>query len=368
MALLWGRYGEARRRLGVALELADSHEYRRLRRAVLVTLVQLDWLTGTWDGLDERAAALAGDEELLPMSRHEATMVTGLLAVAAGDRGRGRGLLEDVLAELLRRGVVECCQEPAAALARLALADEDIPAALAVTGEPAEIVARKGVWLWATDIAPVRAEALIADGRTSEAAALVTAFARGLRGRDAPAPKAGLALCRAVLTEARGEHARAAALYGRAAAAWQALPRPYDALLARERQARCLLAASQRENGLGLLGEALRGLSQLGAAGDAARAARTLRENGVQVRRPGAGRPAYGKRLSPRELEVVRLLVSGRSNRDVAGELYLSPKTVAGHVASAMRKLGAASPAALAAHAVEMGITAQRPAGVSTRQ
>jgi len=360
VALIWGRYGEARRRLEHAAELAGRYHYARLRDSPLASLVHLDWLTGGWDGLPGRADGLIGDEDLDPMPRMEAVLVTGLLAAAAGERDRAVQILERVIGEAFRRGVVGYLMEPAAALARLHLAAGDTAMALEVTSEPTRIVAGKGTWIWAADLAPARVSALAGDGQAAEAARLADALARGLRGRDAPAPKAGLALCRALLAEAGRQHPRAATLFGRAAAEWQALPRPYDALLARERQARCLIAAGQHDIGLALLAEVLRGLSQLGAAADAARAARTLREHGVPARRPGPGRPGYGNQLSPRELEVVRLLVAGRTSRDIAAELFLSPKTVGRHLGSAMRKTSTATSAALAAYALETGIIPAR--------
>jgi DNA-binding CsgD family transcriptional regulator/tetratricopeptide (TPR) repeat protein len=353
MATLWGRYGEARQRLGQALAMADSRGYRRLRRSVLVARVHLDWLTGAWDGLAVRATALAGDEELLAMSRQEALLVSGLLAIATGDAPRGRILLENVLAEIHRRGVVEVCQEPAAALAWLALADGDVTAALAVTSEPISIVTRKGTWVWATDIAPVRVAALAAAGRAGEAAELASAFARGLRGRDAPAPEAGLMLCQAHLAQARGQHARAAATFARAATAWQALPRPYEALLARERQAGCLLAAGQKHAGLELLAGLRREFITLGATGDAERVVRVLREHEVAAKRRQRG---YGEQLSPRELEAVRLVAQGRTDREIAQAMVLSPKTVARHLDSARHKLNAPSRTALAVAAITAGL------------
>jgi DNA-binding CsgD family transcriptional regulator/tetratricopeptide (TPR) repeat protein len=348
-AMIWGRYAEARRRLEHATDLAGSYHYARLQDAALITLAHLDWLTGAWDGLPERAAALAGDEDLDAMTRLEEILVSGLLAAAAGDRERAVQLLEHVIDGASRRGAVEHLMEPAAALARLHLAAGDAEAALEVTGEPADVVAGKGTWIWAADLAPARVAALAVGGRTEEAARLTDALARGLRGRDAPAPKAGLALCRALLAEAGREHARAAALFAVAAAAWQALPRRYDALLAREHQARCLLLAGKPEAGLALLSDVLRDLSRLGARGYAARVARTLSEHGGDTRRVWrGGTRGYGDRLSPRELEVVRLAAVGRTNREIGQLLCRSPKTVAKQLSSAMRKLQVSSRTALA--------------------
>jgi DNA-binding CsgD family transcriptional regulator len=268
-----------------------------------------------------------------------------------------------VLTEIRQRTAIEAWMEPAAALARLRLADGRVDDALQITDEPMGILAAKEIWVWATDIAPVRVEALLAAGRAGEAADLVATFGRGLRGRDAPAPAAALVLCQALLAEAGGDHGPAGALFARAAAAWQGLPRPYEALLARERQGRCLLAAGNEAAGLPILSEVLKGLSDLGARGDAMRVIRTLNEHGVQARRPWlGGRRSYGHELSPRELDVVRLLLGGRTNRQIGEALFLSPKTVACHVNSAMRKLGVSSRAALAVRAVEVGFgPASRP-------
>lgn len=60
--------------------------------------------------------------------------------------------------------------------------------------------------------------------------------------------------------------------------------------------------------------------------------------------------------LSKRELDVLRLLVEGRSNREIAAELFISPHTAANHVANIMNKLGVESRTAAATWAVRHGI------------
>ena len=57
--------------------------------------------------------------------------------------------------------------------------------------------------------------------------------------------------------------------------------------------------------------------------------------------------------LSPRELEVLRLLASGRTNRDIAAELVVSENTVARHVQNIFAKLGVSSRTAATAFAFE---------------
>ena len=362
-AMVWGRYTEARRRLAAALKLAQTYHYPRVRDEVLTTILHLDWFTGGWRGLPARAAAIADGGENTPGIQFEAVLVTGLLHAAAGRPEQAEERLRFVIEEISRRGAVQYFAEPAGALARLWLAGERAGDALAITEEPVAVVAGKGIWVWAAEIAPARAGALIAAGQVDAAASLVQAFARGLRGRGAPAPKAALTLCRALLTEARGTPARAAASFARAAAAWQALPRPYEALLARERQAACLLAAGSGDVALALLTKVHQGLSSLGADGDAGRVARSLRGHGVHVPQVWrGGQRGYGDRLSPRELEVVRFVSQGRTNREIAEALCRSPNTVDTQLRSAMRKLNVTTRTALAVKAIEVGaVPADQP-------
>lgn len=356
-ALRWGRYREAAWRLERAQDLARSHQCWRLHDNALATRMHLDWFTGSWDGLAERAATLASDDDVLFVTRLEGALVAGLLDAAVGARSQADKRLRAVLREIEQRAEMGCSMEPAAALARLWLAEGRTGDALDVTDGPIGIVAGKGTWVWATDLAPARVAGLAAARRTDEAGELVSAFARGLGARAAPAPQAGLIMCRAILDQARADYARAAALFSSAAAAWQALPRPYDALLARERQADCLLAAGRTDEGLSLATEVLRGLSDLGARGDGVRVMRTLRHHGLEVKRPWwGGRRGYGDQLSPREIEVARLLVEGQTNREIARALSLSPRTVDRHLYGAMRKLNVSSRSALAARVVAAGI------------
>jgi DNA-binding CsgD family transcriptional regulator len=355
LAMVWGRYQEAGRRLAKAISLAERGDNQRIRAELLVNQARLDWFTGQWGGLAERAAVLAASEHLMPASRLEACLVSNLICVAAGPPEASEPLL-DALEATLRRGAISYHAEVAAAVADQWLARGRIDEALRVSEQVLGIIARKRMWIWATGLVPARVRALLTAAKPGEAAHLVAAFDRGLRGTNAAAPKAGLSLCRAILAEDRGDRARAAALFARTAAAWEALPRPYDALLANEQQARCLLAAERRGQAVPLLKEVMRGLSRLGATGDASRVARTLRENGVRTRRPGAGRPAYRGALSSRERDVVRLVATGQTDREIATALFLSPKTIASHVGSAMRKLQATSRTALAVRAVEAGI------------
>jgi DNA-binding NarL/FixJ family response regulator len=67
-------------------------------------------------------------------------------------------------------------------------------------------------------------------------------------------------------------------------------------------------------------------------------------------RRPAADE---GSALTPRELQVLRLVAAGKTNRSIAADLFLSEKTVARHVSNIFSKLGLSSRAAATAYAYE---------------
>ncbi|HET6354167.1 helix-turn-helix transcriptional regulator [Streptomyces sp.] len=203
----------------------------------------------------------------------------------------------------------------------------------------------KAVWVWAAELAPWAVEATARAGRRDTAGEMVEEFAAGMEGRVAPAAFAALMWCRALLAEADGDFPEAADRFRRARTRYQALPRPYEAALAAEACARCAVAGRpQSAAGAAELAAAAHELEAMGATWDVARVRAHLRAHpGAQRRRPRAGRPSYGERLSPREEEVAELAGAGLSNREIAATLHLSPRTVEQHVARALRKLGALS-------------------------
>ncbi|MBV8916236.1 MAG: helix-turn-helix transcriptional regulator [Acetobacteraceae bacterium] len=85
------------------------------------------------------------------------------------------------------------------------------------------------------------------------------------------------------------------------------------------------------------LAEALDLAARCGARPLAARAREELKATGARPRREWrTGLDA----LSPRELHVVRLAAAGRSNREIAHQLFVTLKTIEGHLARAYTKLG----------------------------
>jgi DNA-binding CsgD family transcriptional regulator/tetratricopeptide (TPR) repeat protein len=337
-ALLHLGYHEHAREL-IEKDLATGPGCFREHVIARVTSAQLDFVAGGWDGLDERIRALLEESEGRLPHHADLEAVLGLLRLARGEVRVAAQSLEHLSAEKLCD--IAIVPWVCGGLARIKLAEDDPRAALAAATPALDVVEQQGVWTWATDVAPVAVEALLARRKSLEAASFVERLARGLAGRDAPAPAAALRVCRGLVAEAEGDVEQATREYAAAERLWRALPRPYDAARAREYRGRSLLVCDHEE-GRRLLVGAMDRYRGLGASWDAGRVRATLRKSGL-IPPHRAGRKGYGSELSPREHEVVQLACDGMSNREIAVALTVSRSTVEHHMTSAMRKLGATS-------------------------
>lgn len=348
-AVFLGHYRRADALLTEGVALAERSGAPFLERVGCGTELFRDWLTGRWDGLAERCTGLVAEDG----TASDARVVLALLALARGEWTAAQNWLPPE--ELVS---AEACEAPLAATAagarvRLLLGRQQTEAAASAAEAAWDGLRRKGVWVWGAELAPWVVEAHARAGRPAEARAVVDAFAAGLTGRDAPSAAAALTWSRALLAEADGEVERAAAGFRDAAAAYARLPHPYARALTTEGAGRCApaLRGGAAETVVGELSACVELLTDLGASWDAARVRATLRTHRPASRRRRPGRPAYDQRMSPREAEVAELAASGLTNREIAGTLHLSPRTVEQHVARAMRKLGVDSRLALAEHA-----------------
>lgn len=359
LGIAWGRYGESRRRLDQAIELMRSTGYERLLNSAELTRAHLDWQEGAWAGLSDRVAALAAAEFTLPEARMEAHLLLGLSALAAGHPALARERLEAVLDEAARHGLVDAQAAPAAALGRLLVVEGDADAALVITGPVVDLIAAKGMWVWASDVLVSHVDALVRTGRVDAAAAWAARFTAGLGTNPAPSAQVAARVCTAIATCSTE---RAADLLAATARGWAALPRPFHELQAVERRDLLLLDVGEENRALESLTAVEQRLRSMGAPWDADRVARVLRRHGVDVARAWrGGRRGYGNELSPRELEVLRLVAGGQTNRQVAAGLFLSTRTVDRHLSAAMRKLGVTSRTALAVAAHQAGLLTGEP-------
>ena len=138
----------------------------------------------------------------------------------------------------------------------------------------------------------------------------------------------------------------ATSILRRAARAFSEASMALQACRARMELARTLVARD-RPVAISEARAALAAFDRLGAVPDADEAAAFLRELGVK----GRTGPKNLELLSKREVEVLRLVASGLSNAEIAGRLFISPKTAGHHVSSLLSKLGLRSRTEAAAFA-----------------
>ena len=168
------------------------------------------------------------------------------------------------------------------------------------------------------------------------------------------------------------------AAWDEAATAWAAVRQPYQEAEALAGAARAALAAGDRDEaatrlrraatlaaGLraGPLSEEISRLSRgvLRAVGDRA-AAGPGGTPGDAAGSPGDAPGTAPLGLTARELEVLELVTAGRSNREIAAELFISAKTASVHVSNILAKLGVGSRGEAAATAYRLGLFDQAPA------
>ncbi|MGH2736117.1 MAG: response regulator transcription factor, partial [Actinomycetota bacterium] len=126
--------------------------------------------------------------------------------------------------------------------------------------------------------------------------------------------------------------------------------RPLELALACEEAGLALAGAGRRDEGISLLTEAVQIYEHLRAGHDAARALSSLRSLGAPRRSRREPRPSFGwPSLTKTELEVVKLVAEGLTNRQVGERLFVSRRTVATHMEHVFQKLGLATRVQVAA-------------------
>ncbi len=303
------------------------------RGECLVHRAEIISLQGVWaDALQEAQFAC---ERLSALPGHPA-LGSALYQVA--DLYRLRGEIEK--AEAAFRKTAESGRSPYPGLALLRLAQDrrdDAAAAIRrVLQETRQRRARSRVLsaavqiLLACDDIPSARRA--AEELDAIAQTLTTPFARAL---------AAQALGAVLLAE--GDCATALSTCRQAWTLWRELGVPYEAARTQVLIAHACRGLDDNDSADMELTAACHTFEQLGAHADLSR---------IQARGASA-RASFSAGLTQRELQVLRLVATGRTNRAIAGGLGLSEKTVARHVANIFNKLNVSSRAAATAYAFE---------------
>jgi DNA-binding CsgD family transcriptional regulator len=232
-------------------------------------------------------------------------------------------------------------------LGLIALARDELPTAIARFRESAALYDGCGCRIDAID--PLRHLGLLlcAAGEMTEATEVVADNLARLSDRRSPEAMAVGVADVAVLAQATGDARGALRLFAAAESLGWAPGLPARALYAEARsRARAVLGAERAA------AEETRGrLLELTGAFAEARAILDAARQGLLP----AATPTEA-RLTGRELEVLRLLVAGKSNLEVADALFIGRGTVRTHVSSILAKLGAHTRTEAAAFAQERGL------------
>ncbi|MEA2479929.1 MAG: hypothetical protein QOJ07_1851, partial [Thermoleophilaceae bacterium] len=253
-----------------------------------------------------------------------------------------------------------------AALGALELWRGDLPAALAALGRGVEEVGDFEMPSVTAEVDSLHARAQVDRalrarllGETDAADSAEAAARAALVRLEAVAPAASLPEARAEIEVIRAELTRLedhpAGPWLAIAETWLELAQPYRAALAQWRAAEALIAAGERGSDVAeLLASATATASALGAkplAGELESMARRAQLGGAPR---GDRQPELG--LTVREREVLILVASGRTNRQIGEELYMSEKTASVHVSRILSKLGVANRAEAAGVAHTLGM------------
>jgi DNA-binding CsgD family transcriptional regulator len=188
---------------------------------------------------------------------------------------------------------------------------------------------------WVTPLAtPDFVEAAAWAERPEEARDAAAAFEAWAQRFAPPHALALSARCRAILADDPDEAARE---YETALRLHTDTDRPFDRARTRLLYGELLRRTRRRTESRHALRRALQFFEQAGAEPWAERARRELRATGQSLRRRD---PQALDLLTPQELQIARYVARGNTNKDVAAQLFLSPRTVASHLQSIFRKLG----------------------------
>lgn len=298
----------------------------------LVHRAEILQLHGAWTDAFEEARR-AGERCSATVNR----LVGAAAFYQRGEVHRLRG--EFAAAEEAYRTAHQWGLEPQPGLALLRLAQGRTDAALAairrVTGtttDPMQL----------TRLLPALVEIALASGDKEEARRGCTELEGGTKRFDSGLLQAMATQARGAVELADGDAQAALRSLRRAWQEWQAVEAPYEAA-----RVRVLVGLACRalgdEDGCAMELDAARAVfEQLGAVPDVAH---------VQSLAQAAVAPPHG--LTARELQVLRLVAAGKTNKAIANTLFLSEKTIDRHVSNIFTKLSVSSRAAATAYAYE---------------
>jgi DNA-binding NarL/FixJ family response regulator len=288
----------------------------------------------------------AWDEALVEVGRAAERYTRGVLnQIACGQAHYRRGELHRLRGEIADAETAyaeasRCGFEPQPGLALLRLAQgRDEAAAAAMRRAVAEVTHP----LERVGLLPAYVEVMIATNELERARAAAAELEEIAAGHKSDAIAAAAAQARGAVSLAQGDHTSALVALRSALQGWIALDAPYEVACVRLLMG-LVRQALEDEDGARLeLDAAREAFVQLGAVPEIAR---------VAALTPGQATLDTGG-LTGREVEVLRLVATGKTNREIAAVLTVSEHTVARHLQNIFVKLGVSTRTAASTYAFE---------------
>jgi DNA-binding CsgD family transcriptional regulator len=311
---------------------------------------------GAWNEAEEISREVLASSATEDVARAHALGTLGFVSAARGATARARPLLRQALAIArdIRLPGTECESAFGLALADEldrkieSRWDELVAAAAAKRSEGHYAPALR----WAATVAARRGDAALVHASARAAAEIAARFASA----DV---LAALAYVLGEVALLEGDAVRAAEQFDQALELFRDVDAPFERAHMQLRAGVVAAAAGERQVGVERIVDAYRTFRKLGARPMWLRAAAELEALGEPVdRRLGrrAARELEHGGLTRRELEILRLVAVGRTNREIARDLFLSPRTVEMHVRHVLSKLGCRSRTEATGKAHELGL------------
>lgn len=293
-------------------------------------------LNGVWPDALEEIRAVCEDLD------GDTGWICGHAYYQLGEVRRLRGdwdLAEDSYRRAAAHG---CPTQPGLALLRLAEGDVDAASA-GVRRALAEVTTTPD----RLDLLKAAVAIHLEEGRIEAARDAVTEFEEITEEVAMPVIEAERSAVRGALALAEGDPTGALPLLRRAVGIWQEQDAPHEVARLNVLIGQACRALADHDGARLQFSAARETFERLGARPDLAQLERI-------VAAEDAGAQTHG--LTPREIEILRLIARGRANRAIAHELHLSERTVHRHVSNIFCKLDVDSRTAAVAHAIRHGI------------
>ena len=336
-------YDRAERWLTEGIRYAEQVELWNHRHYMASHLAHVQWATGRWDAAMQTAQHALADGRGGITTRITAQYVLGFLAMGHMDWNAADMLLREALAQGEQMAELQHLSPPLWGLAESARCQRDYDTALTLCerGYQASADVTNAAYLFPYMLTGVRA--YLALGDVDAAENWLDRVGAVLTARAIPGTLPAIGHGRGLVLLARGELSAAHQALESASESWQAQRRFWEGTWARLDLAQAA-AGARRRGEAGVLLDEVRAIAATVGATTVVDVADRL---AASFGRGRQGEPWYP--LSAREFEVAQLVAAGLTNRQIAEQLVLAPKTISAHITHILAKLGAARRAEIAA-------------------